>query len=377
MRYVIIGAGVAGVSALKEIVKERKTEDTITLITEESYPFYYRPRLIECLSGEVDVEDIIINDEEWFEKNDIDFKMSEKAKDIDVKNKELITDKSTYIYDKLLLANGAHSFVPPIKGHEKENVFTLRNASDAKEIYNRCKNLKNVVVVGGGLLGLESAYNFNKAGLNVVVLERSSSLLSRQLDKKAGQLLQKILEEKGLNFYLEAETKEFLGNDKVEAVLPGEGKEIKADLVLLSTGVRSNLDLISETSIKVERAIAVNNKLETNIEGIYAAGDVSELDGRFYGIWPPAMEQGKTAGRNMTGKNEEFKGFVPSHKLKVAGIQVVSKGELDFEGNYKHQLKESDSAYRNITINEDDELIGAIIVGEFPDNEEILAKIKN
>ena len=157
MKYLIIGAGAAGISAVKEILKNRDEDDKITVITKEDYPFYYRPRLIEYLSGEVDEEEIIINDKEWFENNDINLKLSEEVTEVDFDNKKVISDKSTYSYDKLLLANGAHSFRPPIKGVNKKNVFTLRNLSDAKKITNKCKNAKKAIVVGGGLLGVEAA----------------------------------------------------------------------------------------------------------------------------------------------------------------------------------------------------------------------------
>lgn len=378
MKYVIIGAGAAGVSAVREIIKRRDENDTITVITEEDYPFYYRPRLIEYLSGEVDDNEIIINDKEWFESNKIDLKLAEKVKQIDFENKKVISDNKSYQYDKLLLANGAHSFVPPIKGADKENVFTLRHLSDAKKIFSTAKKSKYAVVVGGGLLGIEAASNLKKAGLDVTVVERSEWCLSRQLDKKGGKLLIDILKkEKGLKFALDAATKEFIGDNKVKGVLLEDKTEIKADLVLLSTGVRSNIDIFEGTDLEVKRAVDVNQYMETNLKDVYAAGDIAEYDGEFYGIWLPSMKMGQTAGKNMSGEKSVFEGVISSHTLKVASINVVSAGNLDPDQKYKHEVTKNKNSYKKVIRDQNGKAIGLVIIGEFPDQKEILEQIKN
>ena len=377
MRYLVIGAGVAGTSAVKEMIKVRDKKDEIVVFTEEPFPFYYRPRLIECLSGEVDVEDIIINDKQWFEDNDIELHLEEKITSIDISAKSVESDKEkTYYYDKLLFANGAHSFVPPIKGCKLKNVFTLRNGEDAEEIYSKVKKCSTAVVIGGGLLGLESAYNFAKAGLKTYVLERSSYLLSRQLDEKGGKLLQKKLENKNIEILTEASTEEFIGSDKVETVKLEDGSKIDAELVLLSTGVRSNIDLVADTPIETNRGILVNSKMKTDVDSIFAAGDVAEYKGRVYGIWPPSMEEGKVAGKVMTGQKAEFNGFVPSHSLKIAGIDVVSIGELNEEGNYSEEIILDNDTYVKVIEDDDREKVGAIIVGEYEDKNSLIASIK-
>lgn len=377
MRYLVVGAGVAGTSAVKEMIKVRDKKDEIVVFTEEPFPFYYRPRLIECLSGEVDVEDIIINDKKWFEDNNIELHLKEKITSIDTSAKSVESDKpKTYYYDKLLLANGAHSFVPPIKGCELKNVFTLRNGKDAEEIYAKVKKCSTAVVVGGGLLGLESAYNFAKTGLKTYVLERSSYLLSRQLDEKGGKLLQKKLENKNIEIITDAATEEFVGNDKVETVKLKDGSTIDAELVLLSTGVRSNIDLVKDTPIETNRGIVVDSKMMSSVDSIFAAGDVAEYKGRVYGIWPPSMEEGKVAGKVMTGQDAEFNGFVPSHSLKTAGIDVVSIGELNEDGKHEEEIILDNETYVKVIKDENGEQIGAIIVGEYEDKNSLIASIK-
>ena len=376
MDYLIIGSGVAGISAVKELVKERSADDNITVITKESYPFYYRPRLINCLSGNIDVEDIIINDFEWFDENDIDLRIDERVHTVDPDEKNVETNKNKYSYDKLLLANGAHSFVPPIEGREKENIFTLRNAKEAKEIHKKASEKDRAVVIGGGLLGLESAYNLQQAGLEVTIVEMADHCLARQLDFRGGQLLQKKLEDKGLNFILNGQTVRFSGENTVKAVHLKDGREIETDMVLISAGIRSNIELVEDTPIETNKGITVNNFMETNIADIYAAGDVAEHDGRVYGIWAPSMEQGAVAGKNMIGIKDKFEGYVSSYSLKVVGVDVVSIGKIEAEDlDCKEELEEDEDSYKKI-IKKDEVPIGAIMIGDTSGKKELVKRIE-
>lgn len=374
MKYTIVGAGAAGVSAAKEILKNRKEDDQISIFTDEAYGFYYRPRLIECLSGEVEVEEIIIHDQNWFADHDIDLYLEEKIVDIDPTNKKIISKKGSYSYDKLLLANGSHPFVPPFSGVELDNVFTLRTAEDLKTINKRAENSEKAVVVGGGLLGLEIAYNFAKAGLDTTVLEVAPYLLPMQLDKRGGDLLQQKLEKNNVKVITDASTKGFAGTDKVEKVILAD-QEIAADIVLVSTGIRSNISLVEDYPIISNRGIIVNEKMETSVKDIYAAGDIAEFEEKVYGIWPPSLKQGQTAGANMSGQNNEFEGFVPSHKLKVAGINVVSIGELNKENQYQEEVLEDNQCYVKV-IKEGSSKIGAVIVGDYGEQNSLLSEIK-
>lgn len=375
MNYLIIGAGAAGASAAKEILKNRKKEDQITIFTDEPYPFYYRPRLIECLSGEVEVEDIIINDEKWFAENNIDLHLEEEITDIDTDNNLIKSNKDSYSYDKLLLANGSHCFVPPFSGVELENIFTLKTAADLKDINSASQKAEKAVVVGGGLLGLEIAYNFSRAGLDTTLLEVSDHLLRRQLDYKGGQLLEKLLNEKGVNVITNATTEGFDGEKSVEKVIL-ENDEIETDLVLISTGVRSNTKLVEDLAIDKDKGIIVNKKMKTSKDNIFAAGDVAEFQNNVYGIWPPSLSQGRIAGQVMSGAEAEFDGYVSSHKLKIAEINVVSIGELNQDDNYEEEiLKDTEDIYVKV-IKEAEEKVGAIIVGPYSEQNQLLADIK-
>ncbi|MFW6295093.1 MAG: NAD(P)/FAD-dependent oxidoreductase [Halanaerobium sp.] len=374
MKYTIIGAGAAGVSAAKEILKNRREDDQISIFTDEEYGFYYRPRLIECLSGEVEVDEIIIHDENWFADNDIDLHLKEKIIDIDPENKEVISEKGSYNYDKLLLANGSHPFVPPFSGVELKNIFTLRTAEDLKTINKSAEKAEKAVVVGGGLLGLEIAYNFAKAGLDTTVLEVAPYLLPMQLDRRGGDLLQEKLEANNVKVITDASTKGFEGKAEVEKVIL-EDQKIAADIVLISTGIRSNISLIEDYPVISNRGIIVNQKMETSVKDIYAAGDIAEFKEKVYGIWPPSLKQGQTAGANMSGQTKEFEGYVPSHKLKVAGINVVSIGELNKENQYEEEVLEDNQCYVKV-IKDGSTKIGAVIVGDYAEQNSLLSEIK-
>lgn len=374
MNYLIIGVGAAGASAAKEILKRRKENDKILIFTDENYPFYYRPRLIECLSGEVEVEDIIINDEQWFKENDIDLHLEERIKEIDTAAKTVKSDQGSYDYDKLLLANGSHCFIPPFSGVDLENIFTLRTAADLKRINKASAKAEKAVVVGGGLLGLEIAYNFAKAGLDTTVLEVAPYLLPMQLDKKGGKLLEEKLKKNNVKVVTDASTKGFEGENKVEKVIL-EDQEIEADIVLISTGVRCNTGLVEELPIEKNRGVKVNKKMKTSKADIFAAGDVAEFNEKVYGIWPPSLAQGRVAGTVMSGGEAEFEGYIPSHKLKVAGINVVSLGELNEDDEYEEEILVDDDNYVKV-IKDNGEKIGALIVGQYSKQNEILADVK-
>lgn len=379
MRYLVVGSGVAGISAVKEINREKDQNIEITVISKEKDPFYYRPRLIECLSGDISVEDIIINDRDWFEKNDIELLLGKKVIDVNFKEKYVITDDNKeFSYDKLLLAQGASSFIPPIDGVDLGGVYALRNGEDAREIYEHIESCKKAVVIGGGLLGLESAYNMIKAGLEVTVVERADHLLQRQLDNAAGDKLKLILEEKhGFNFYLDAGVEKISGANEVEMVKLADGTQIPADLVLFSTGINPNTRIVEGSALEINRGIIVDDKMSTSISDIYAAGDVAEYNGNVYGIWAPSMEEGRVAGKVMIGKDAEFTGFVPSHTLKVADVNVVSIGVLSESENISSRIDiDDEKTYCRIFEDNKGKSVGAIIVGKYENENALLKEVK-
>jgi nitrite reductase (NADH) large subunit len=294
--------------------------------------------------------------------------------DIDAAKKEVITQSGErHVFDKLLLADGAHSFIPPIKGAEKKGVFTLRNIKDAQEIKAFAAGKAQVLLIGGGLLGVEAGNGLRKSGLKVSVVEFSPRLLPRQTDPACASLLQTRLEQMGFSFYLRAASKEIEGEAQVKGLLLEDGRRIEADLIIISAGVRPNLELAQKLGLKLGKGVPVSDHMETEIPGIYGAGDGIEHQGRLYGIWPASEKQGQTAGLNMAGKPTAYTGTTPSNLLKVAGIDLLAAGDIDPDGKleaFVDQNRET-GTFRKMVIR-DNTIVGCLLFGTLEGRKNIL-----
>jgi nitrite reductase (NADH) large subunit len=375
--YLIVGNGVAGNSAA-ETIRRIDKEGTIVIFSKEKIPFYYVPAIPEYLSGERQVKDIIIHHNEWYEKNRIGLHLEAEITIIDTVNKIAVTKNGdTYNYDKLLLATGGISFVPPIKGAQTEGVYALRTVADANAIRERAKKSKKLVLIGGGLLGLEAGNGLRRLGLEVTVVEHFPRLLPRQMDVPGASILQKQMEEMGFRFYLGATTREILREDSGLWVCLESGEKISADMILISAGVRPELTLAKSLGLEIDKGVKVDDTMKTGLDDIYAAGDLIEHRGRFYGIWPAAMEQGRVAGAAMAGQDVKYEGTVSSNKLKVVGIDLVAVGEIDAEGKLESRVirDEARNTYRKLVI-KDNVIIGAILLGDIRGSEEIQQAIR-
>jgi nitrite reductase (NADH) large subunit len=367
MDYIIIGNGVAGTEAAKAI-RQRDPSAEIKIFTQDHYPFYSRPRLPELLAREVGVEEIFVHNCEWYHKNKIQLYLNCTVKNIDTKNQKItLVDKSNFTYNKLLLALGSSSVLPPIEGiNTIEGVFTLRSVEDVLTITKRAALSKTVTLIGGGLLGLESGNGLGKLGLSVTVVEFFDRLLPRQLDGEGSVILQKQMEDIGLKFFLGAQSKSIKNSGSTKILELQDGRVIESNFILVSAGIKPNIILAQETGISVNKGILANDRMETNITQIYAAGDVAEHKGRIYGIWPAAQRQGVIAGSNMAGGNEMYMGTVPSTSLKVAGIHLTSMGDILTEDKTVEQVKVKNSSkntYKKLFI-KDGKLVGAIFLGD-------------
>lgn len=365
--YVVIGNGVAGTEAAKTIRQKDSLAD-IKILTKDYYPFYSRPRLPELLAKEVSAEEVFIHNYEWYHKNKIQLYLNCTVKSIDTKNQKItLTDKSNFHYDKLLLAVGSSSALPPIDGiNTTEGVFTLRSVEDVLIITRRAVLSKTVTLIGGGLLGIEAGNGLRKLGLSVTVVEFFDRLLPRQLDGEGSVILQKQMEDIGFKFFLGAQSKSIKDSGNTKIVELKDGKVIGGDFILVSAGIKPNIKLAQETGATVNKGIIVNDRMETNIPHVYAAGDAAEHKGRIYGIWPAAQRQGVIAGYNMAGGSEVYTGTVPSTSLKVAGIHLTSMGDILTEDKTIEQVKiknTSKNTYKKLFI-KDGKLVGAIFLGD-------------
>jgi nitrite reductase (NADH) large subunit len=373
----IVGNGIAANTAAEHI-RANDREGKIIMFSKENYYFYYIPALPEYLSGEKQVQNITLHNEAWYRKNNIDIHLSTEITQID-SVKKTVTAKAgeSFTYDKLLLATGGISFVPPIKGVPAPGVFSLRTVDDANAIKERAKKAKRLVLIGGGLLGLEAGNGLRKLGIEVSVVEFFSRLLPRQMDGPGAAMLQKQMEGMGFKFYLGAKTQEIVTKtDGLEVILEG-GEKIPADLVLVSAGVRPEVTLAKSLGLEIDKGVKVDDNMKTGLADLYAAGDLIEHRGRFYGIWPASMEQGKVAGLCMAGKEANYAGTVPSNTLKVVGLDLVSAGEIDADGKMESEVRADNAKniYRKIVI-KDNVIIGAILFGNINGSEEIQQAIK-
>lgn len=299
--YVVLGNGAAGLTAAKEI-RKRDTTGSIVMVSDELYSTYNRPMLTKALMADIRADQIAVEDGQWYEENRIYQVLGKKVEAIDTGNQEvLLSDQSRLQYTKLIYALGSECFIPPIPGNDKEEVIAIRRLEDTEKIGSMMGRVKQVVVIGGGVLGLEAAWEMKKAGCQVTVLEMAPQLMGRQLDDEAGNMLKLISESVGIQINTGVSIQSIEGGEHVTGVKLDDGTEYPADLVIISCGVRANVGLAKEAGIQVERSVVVDEKMMTNVPGIYAAGDCAQYQGLNYGIWPQALEEGRVAGARAAG----------------------------------------------------------------------------
>jgi nitrite reductase (NADH) large subunit len=372
-RYLIVGNGVAGARAAIKI-RETDPKGEIHIFTEEAYPFYYRVRFPEYVAGEVTIQNLTIHTKEFYQSKGISIHLEEPIPEGHPEKKEIVNQKGkAYPYDLLLLATGGTAFVPPIKGVDKKGVFTLRTMKDAIEMKEFAGGVKQAILIGGGLVGLETGGALIRRGIKVAVIEYNPRILPRQMDPEGAQILQAKMEGMGFSFFLNGQSDEVIGKEKVEGVRLKDGRVVEGQMVIVSAGVRPNLQLAKAMGLEIKNGISVNDRLETNKEGVFAAGDAAEHRGRCYGIWPAAQRQGEVAGVNMAGGSELYEGTVVSNTLKVVGIDLTSAGEIDAEGKLDCVVRSDREKclYCKVSFKED-KMVGCILLGDIKGRSEIL-----
>lgn len=360
-KYLIIGNGIAGLAAIREIRKKDK-EGKIKVVSSEDMLTYYRTKLTEYMAKDFEDEELLVAKEEWYRDNDIELHLSKIVEKIDTENNKVVLDDSREIeYEKLLVATGSKPFIPPITGKFKKGVFAIRTLKDLKHMKQYLKDLEKVTVIGCGLLGLEAAWSLKELGKEVNIVEFAPYLLPRQLDEEISQKLKEKLEDNGFNIYLGTQTEEVLGDGKVEALRLDGGREIEAEAVIISVGIRPNLDIIRGTNIEYGKGIIVDKNLKTNIDNVYAAGDVAEIDKMVWGLWTVGNEEGKIAGANMAGGNQEYVNPKIFTDLRIGDIKLFSAGRVD-DSDRTYEYK-SDNIHHKLFI-KGGKIVGAILFGD-------------
>lgn len=362
VKYLIIGNGIAGLSAAKEI-RANDPEGSITIIGNENLLTYYRIKLTEYICKDFKDEDLIVNKDNWYQEKNVNVLLNTTVNKIDFKNNKVIFKDGELEYEKILIATGSRPFVPPIPGKEKEGVFALRTLDNLHKLQEQLKNANEVVVIGGGLLGLEAAMSIKKLGKEVSIIEYGPYLLARQLDQEISIKLYEKLTDLGFKVYLSSQTQQILGDSKVTGLELNENREIKADVVLISSGVRPNLDLVLNTEVNVDKGLKVDEHLKSNLDNVYAAGDLIEINGMVLGLWTAANDQGKVAGANMSGKEMTYTQPRLFTTLKADGVDVFSAGDIcNFDKVYQHIIVE-EGIHHKLFV-KDGKVSGVILFGD-------------
>ncbi len=380
-KLVMIGNGMAGVRALEELLAIAPDLYDITVFGAEPHPNYNRILLSPVLAGEQTLGDIVLNDWSWYQDHHILLHAGYTVTAVDRARRTVhavnaLGESASAEYDRLIMATGSKPFILPIPGKDLEGVLAYRDIADTEAMIEAAKTLKHAVVIGGGLLGLEAANGLMKRGMQVTVVHVGDWLMERQLDDQAGRMLQKSLAERGMQFRIQAQTQELLGDEdggrsgRVRAVRFKDGSEIPAELVVMAVGIRPSTELAESMHLHVSRGIVVSDTLQTVTDPrIYAVGECAAHRGIAYGLVAPLFEQGKVLANHLAEFGiGRYLGSLTSTKLKVTGIDLFSAGDFQGGGDTEEILMSDPYAgvYKKLVI-KDDKLVGACLYGDTVD----------
>ncbi len=324
MKIIIFGAGQAGYTAARRL-KQNMPEAEVLIFDHDACGLYAKMRLPDYVAGKVAREKLILASGDAMRSQGIEPHLGENIERIDPAGKEIFTSAGeAYSYDILILASGAKAFVPPVKGVENVDVFTLRTMEDADRIIDRSRIVKEALVIGGGLLGLEAAWALRERGLDVTVVEFMDRLLPRQLDETESAIFLEKLGGTGLHFRLgisAVNVEKGMAPDSVKVTF-SDGSSMDTGLLLFSAGIRSQIHPAADCGLKVNKAIIVDHRFRTSLPDIYAIGDCAEIDGRTWGLWIAAKDQGEALGDILSGKRDSFESPVYRPSLKISGVQL-------------------------------------------------------
>ncbi|MDI4232824.1 MULTISPECIES: FAD-dependent oxidoreductase [unclassified Bradyrhizobium] len=366
---VIVGNGMAAARLVDELSKVALGRYAIAVIGSEPRLAYNRVLLSSVLAGETTSEDIELQPASWWRDRGVTLKYGCVATEIDVGRRELkIEGEESIVFSKLVLTTGSSALRLNVPGADLAGVHTFRDSRDVDLLLALAARKTRVVVIGGGLLGLEAAYGLAKAGAPVTLVHLMDRLMERQLDVPAGALLKSLVEQKGIEILLEASTARIHGEGRVEGVELADGRLIKADAVIFAAGIRPNIALAKEAGIAVNRGIVVDDCLQTAAEGVFAVGECAEHRGVCYGLVEPAYEQARVLARHLAGQDVAYAGSIVATNLKVSGVSVFSAGDfMGAEGSESIVFSDvNHGTYKKLVI-ADGRLTGAVLIGDTSD----------
>jgi nitrite reductase (NADH) large subunit len=366
---VVVGNGMAAARLVDELAKVALGRYAIAVIGEEPRLAYNRVLLSSVLAGETQSHDIELKPADWWRARGVTLKYGCGATEIDVGRRELkIANEESIVFSRLVLATGSTALRLNLPGAHLAGVHTFRDSRDVDLLLALAARKQRVVVVGGGLLGLEAAHGLAKAGAAVTLVHLMDRLMERQLDAPAAELLKSLVERRGIEVLLNASTARLHGETDVEGVELADGRQLTADAVIFATGIRPNVALARDAGIAVNRGIVVDDRLQTGAPDIFALGECAEHRGICYGLVEPAYEQARVLARHLAGGAVSYGGSVVATNLKVSGVSVFSAG--DFIGAASSELivfnDVRQGVYKKLVIAEG-RLAGAVLVGDTGD----------
>ncbi|MBP2511417.1 nitrite reductase (NADH) large subunit [Agrobacterium tumefaciens] len=368
-KLVIIGNGMAPGRMLENLFETAPGLYDVTIFNAEPRVNYDRIMLSPVLSGEKSYEDIVIHNDEWYAANNVTLHKGAKVTGID-RDKKTVTSENgiTASYDRLVIATGSLPFIIPVPGHQLPGVLAYRDLDDVTKMLEIAEGKGRAIVIGAGLLGLEAAYGLKRQGMDVTVIHLMPTIMERQLDPAAAYLLEKALNERGIDIITKANTKCILGEDKVEGIELEDGRIIKGDMVVMAVGIRPASGLAKEAGIAVNRGIVVDDGMMTSDASIYALGECAEHRGMCYGLVAPLYESARVLADRLCGGSAEYHGSVTNTKLKVTGINLFSAGDFaEGDGREEIVLRDATAGVYKRLILKENRIIGAVLYGETAD----------
>ncbi len=367
---VIVGNGMAAARLVDELAKVALGRYAIAVIGDEPRLAYNRVLLSSVLAGETTSQDIELRPAAWWRDRGVTLKYGCLATEIDVGRREIkIANEESVPFSKLVLTTGSSPLRLNVPGADLAGVHTFRDSRDVDLLLTLAAQRKRVVVVGGGLLGLEAAYGLAKAGAPVTLVHLMDRLMERQLDAPAAELLKSLVERKGIEILLNANTAPAsMARLRVEGVELVDGRRIEADAVIFAAGIRPNIALAKDAGIAVNRGIMVDDHLQTGASDVFAIGECAEHRGICYGLVEPAYEQARVLARHLAGREARYAGSVVATNLKVSGVSVFSAGDF-MGGDGSENIVLSDinhGTYKKLVV-ADGRLTGAVLIGDVGD----------
>lgn len=373
-RLVVIGNGMAGMRTVEELLLSAPDKYQITIFGAEPYGNYNRIMLSAVLCGEKSMEDIVINNRQWYYDNDITLYAGPDKAVVKIERglrKVIAQDGTVAEYDRLLIATGSKPVIPDITGTDLEGVIGFRDIPDVNTMLAYAKSHKKAVVLGGGLLGLEAANGILQRGMEVTVIHNNEVLLNRQMDCQAGKMLQAELESRGLQFKMPAQTQALLGDDKghICGVRFKDGGELACDLFIMAIGVRPNISLAKQAGLYCERGIVVNDTLQTYDPCVYAVGECIQHRGATFGLVAPLFEQAKVCANHLSAHGvAEYVTLPAATRLKVTGVNLFSVGDFigDAQSEHIRLIDPRLGIYKKLVI-KNHKIQGAVLYGDTGD----------